>query len=82
MEKHLKAAVGNIGTYQIVFKSGVSVILENVELFQYSLSTDEPNSWGFERNGKRISYTPHFKISTASGEKPLDDVIDAILHLK
>lgn len=82
MEKHLKAVVGSSGTYQVIFKSGATVILENVELFQYSSSAEEPNNWVFERNGKRISYTPHFKTLTSSGEKPLDDVIDAILHLK
>ena len=82
MEKHLKAAVGNVGTYQVIFKSGATVTLENVELFQYSSPANEPDSWVFERNGRRISYTPHFKTSTASGEKSLDDVIDAILHLK
>ena len=82
MEKHLKAVVGSIGTYQIIFKSGTTVTLENVELFQYSSSTGEHDSWVFERNGRRISYTPHFTASTSNGEKPLDDVIDAILHIK
>lgn len=82
MEKHLKAVVGSIGTYQVIFKSGATVILENVELVQYGSSTGEPNSWVFERNGRKISYTSHFKASASNGEKPLDDVIDAILHLK
>ena len=82
MEKHSKAVVGSVGTYQVIFKSGATIILEDVELFQYSSSVDEPNSWVFERNGRRISYTPHFKTPTSNGEKPLDDVIDAILHLK
>lgn len=82
MEKHLKAVVGSIGTYQVIFKSGATVILENVELVQYGSSTEESSSWVFERNGRRISYTPHFKASTSNSEKPLDDVIDAILHLK
>lgn len=82
MEKHLKAVVGSIGTYQIIFKSGATIILENVELVQYGSSTEDSSSWVFERNGRRISYTSHFKTSTSSGEMPLDAVIDAILHLK
>ena len=73
--------VAGIGTYQICFKSGASSILENAELYATFLG-DEPQVWHFRRDGKDISFTAHYSSATGRGEKPLDEVIDAILRLK
>lgn len=73
--------LGEVGTYQICFKSGATAILEGVELLASFLPGDLPH-WFFQRNGQRVSFTPHFATPTSGGEKPLDDVIDAIFRLK
>lgn len=72
---------GEVGTYQICFKSGATAILEGVELLASFLPGDPP-AWFFQRDGQRVSFTAHFISPNAGGQKPLDDVIDAILRLK
>ena len=73
--------VEDVGTYQICFKSGATVVLENAELWA-SYFGNEPKVWYFQRAGKKISFTAHFTNATGGGEKPLDEVIDAIVRLK
>ena len=69
------------GTYQIIFKSGATAIIENVELME-AISGSEPSKWYFQRGGALVSFTTHFASPNSRGQKPLDDVIDAILLLK
>jgi hypothetical protein len=73
--------VADVGTYQICFKSGATVVLENAELYA-TFFGNEPQVWHFRRDGKPISFTAHFANTTGYGEKPLDEVIDAIVRLK
>lgn len=76
-----KKQVEDVGTYQICFKSGATVVLENAEL-SASFFGNDPMVWYFQRAGKKISFTAHFANSSGRGEKPLDEVIDAIVRLK
>ncbi|NWA43781.1 hypothetical protein HX871_06795 [Pseudomonas reactans] len=69
--------VSEIGSYQVIFKSGATAILDQAELWA-SFWGDEARVWYFQRDGARISFTSH----VAGGEAKFDDVIDAILRLK
>ncbi|PXX07015.1 hypothetical protein C8R27_1571 [Nitrosomonas ureae] len=66
------------GTYQICFKSGATVILEDAELWA-SFGGTKPWKWYFVRSGEEISYTSHISEGI---QRPLDEVIDAIFRLK
>ncbi|MEJ5278546.1 hypothetical protein EJ576_09500 [Pseudomonas sp. C 49-2] len=79
--------VGPKGTYQICLKSGATVVLDGVELCTYAPIPNppvpvEPQYFFFQKEGVRVSFTAHFVGKNTHGEKPLDDVIDAIFRLK
>lgn len=73
--------VSDNGTYQICFKSGATAIIENVSLDSFNLPGNLTR-WVFKRDGKEVSFTPHFQTPDSGGQIPLDSVIDAILRLK
>ena len=73
--------VSGTGDYQVCFKSSATVILTNVELFAI-FSGNEPMEYLFKRGDEKVSFTAHYSSGTGRGEKPLDDVIDAIFRLK
>lgn len=72
-----KKRVSGVGSYQVVFKSGATVILDEAELWA-TFWGDEPRVWYFQRGDARISFTSHIP----GGERDFDEVIDAILRLK
>lgn len=77
---------GPVGTYQICLKSGASVILDGVELCTHAPNPTgnpmQPKYFFFQRLGERVSFTTHYVAPNEAGEKPLDDVIDAIFRIK
>ncbi|MDO3621707.1 hypothetical protein Q3O98_11415 [Ralstonia pseudosolanacearum] len=78
--------VGPVGSYQICLKSGASVVLDGVELCAEAPNPTDgnpvPQRFFFQRSGQRVSFTAHFATRDAGGEKPLDDVMDAIFRIK
>ncbi|WP_353627722.1 hypothetical protein ABNQ24_07120 [Ralstonia pseudosolanacearum] len=77
--------VGPVGSYQICLKSGASVVLDGVELCTYAPNPNGnpvPPKFFFQRSGERVSFTAHYVARDEGGEKPLDDVTDAIFRIK
>lgn len=75
-EKPTIENTGTVGTWQIVFKSGAVVTIENAQLCRVNNASLGYSEWQFMRGDETISYTAHL----AKGL--LDTVIDGLVKLK